>query len=137
MAARGPLPPSALLGGGATVHLHCFGLQPAVHIATGALPPHPGNVQNVITLHIVVLVALLLLCVTYLAAMMRPFRRMVTQETRRIAELLNNLPSEVDVDTLLSATLLADVGFATQPDGGNKIGGGGARVALAPTVAIS
>lgn len=66
--------------------------------------------HSVITLHIVILVFILLLCASYILLMMRPFKRMVTQETRRIAELLSHLPSEVDMDALLASTLLADIG---------------------------
>lgn len=48
-----------------------------------------------LTLHIVVLVLLLLLCAWYLAFMLLPFMREATNEARRIAELLSQLPQEV------------------------------------------
>lgn len=93
-------------------------------------PAYTGNVQSVITLHIIILVFVLLLCATYIVAMLRPFKKEMAQETRRMAELLSHLPSEVDVDALLASTLLADLGAAPVPKrasvAGNGASGGGA-----------
>lgn len=59
-------------------------------------PFHPTSARSsVLTLHIVVLVLLILLCGSYITFMLLPFMREATNETRRIAELLSELPQEV------------------------------------------
>lgn len=77
---------------------------------------------SVITLHAVVLALTLALCAAYLLFILRPFKRYIAQETRRVAELLSQLPSEVDMDALLAATLMADLergGAKTSAGAGN------------------
>lgn len=55
------------------------------------------NLDSVVSLHIVMFVLILVLCFGYLALFLWPFMRDTANETRRIAELLSQLPAEVDM----------------------------------------
>ncbi|KAJ9531692.1 hypothetical protein QJQ45_021837 [Haematococcus lacustris] len=60
----------------------------------------------VIAVHVVGLVLTLLLLLAYLAFVLKPYLKETANETKRLAELLTQLPNEVDVEGLLRASLL-------------------------------
>mmetsp|Transcript_29312 Transcript_29312/g.64903 ORF Transcript_29312/g.64903 Transcript_29312/m.64903 type:complete len:145 (+) Transcript_29312:2787-3221(+) len=62
--------------------------------------------SDVLTLHILALVFTLLIMAAYLLLLMRPYVRQATAETRRIAELLSQLPTDVDVEGLVKRALI-------------------------------
>ncbi len=66
---------------------------------------------QVLTLHVVALVVCVTLGVMFLLFIMRPHFSRVTAESKRVAELLSNLPPEVDVEGLVMNAL------KTQPAG--------------------
>mmetsp|Transcript_29309 Transcript_29309/g.64857 ORF Transcript_29309/g.64857 Transcript_29309/m.64857 type:complete len:2212 (+) Transcript_29309:218-6853(+) len=71
---------------------------------------------DVLTLHILALVFTLLIMAVYLLLLMRPHVKRATAETRRIAELLSQLPSHVDVVDLVRRALLTVTGAPAQDE---------------------
>lgn len=61
--------------------------------------------RKVLTLHVIGFVATWFIMISYLIFIMRPYLREASNETRRIAELLTQLPSDVDVEGLLRFSL--------------------------------
>lgn len=80
---------------------------------------------QVLTLHIVGLVLVILVMLGFLIFIMRPFLSKARCETRRIAELLSQLPADIDVETLLQHALMMTV---PTPIEGPKWGAKGVRV---------
>lgn len=67
---------------------------------------HQGIVSER-TVHLVLMVACVVCMAAFLLKQLRPFVARVTKEGRRVAELLVQLPSDIDLDTLVAA--LTDV----------------------------
>lgn len=63
--------------------------------------------RNTITLQIIQLVLALVLALTFIIFMIMPFVADTWVETRRIAELLSQLPPEIDVEAMVVRSLAA------------------------------
>lgn len=66
--------------------------------------PLPSLIQ-VLTIHILELVFTTIVLLVFLLFLMRPFVNKTTAETKRIAELLSQLPPDIDVEALLQHAL--------------------------------
>lgn len=75
-------------------------------------PPFPAQRRSVAILHTTVFALTLGLVACYVLFMLRPFMSATKHEARRIAELLSQLPSELDVGGMMNKTLIADLGAA-------------------------
>lgn len=76
---------------------------------------------GVLSIHIAALVLTVLIMAGFLALILRPFLAKTTNETRRIAELLSQLPPDIDVEGLVARAVIRP----------------GASVAPAPTGHVS
>ncbi|KAJ9517557.1 hypothetical protein QJQ45_025103, partial [Haematococcus lacustris] len=88
-----------------------------------------GTYTASLQVHVVALVLTLLLMLGYLLFIWRPFLKEVSQEMRRVAELLNQLPLDSQPEALLQRSLFAYLGqgaAATARVSGGGAGKGGA-----------
>ncbi|KAI8475137.1 MAG: hypothetical protein J3K34DRAFT_517581 [Monoraphidium minutum] len=83
-----------------------------------------GVFGNLRTLHVIVFAGSLALAAWVAVGAVRPFMRRNAKETRQIAELLSQLPAEMDVEALV-ATAVAGGEGGEDGEGGAKAGGGG------------
>ncbi|KAJ9517430.1 hypothetical protein QJQ45_016809, partial [Haematococcus lacustris] len=82
---------------------------------TAAFKSHISKVYaRTLQVHVVALVLTLLLMLGYLLFMRRPFLRDSLAETRRVAELLSQLPLEINVDDLVQRGLFSQGTLALQ-----------------------
>ncbi|KXZ50397.1 hypothetical protein GPECTOR_16g570 [Gonium pectorale] len=90
--------------------------------------------QGILIFHIVLFLLLFANFAVFLFLMLNPLLSRVTKERRQIAELMSQLPLELDVERLVERALAAD------GDGGGGVpqpGGGGAATAASTTAAAA
>ncbi|EFJ45816.1 hypothetical protein VOLCADRAFT_93924 [Volvox carteri f. nagariensis] len=93
-----------------------------------------GRYQNVKLLHTLLLVATIVLFVTYALLVLRPYLAGVAQEAHRLAGLLSHVPADMDVATYARNVMRA-AARAMQANGGGGGGGGSAAATAAATAA--
>lgn len=71
---------------------------------------------NVRTVHIVLFVISWLLAIAFLVFMFRPLMRRVATESRQVAELLSQLPPEMDVEGLVAQAMARSGGGGGKGD---------------------
>ncbi|GFH13876.1 PAS domain-containing protein [Haematococcus lacustris] len=67
------------------------------------------NLRVVLSLHICLFVFTLVLMAVYVGLMVLPFVKVTRNETRRIAELVSQLPAEVDMEATLAKAQMAEL----------------------------
>ncbi|KAL6755690.1 hypothetical protein V8C86DRAFT_191028 [Haematococcus lacustris] len=70
--------------------------------------------QEAVTLHIITFVMCWVVCLGFQLFIMRPYSTRIIVESKRIAELLSNLPTELDVEALVSGALQTQAGSDPQ-----------------------
>ena len=61
--------------------------------------------QNVLNLHIVLFVMSWILVLFFVTLVIKPFIKRIQMESRRVAELLSQLPTDMDVEALVAQVL--------------------------------
>ncbi|KAG2494508.1 hypothetical protein HYH03_007276 [Edaphochlamys debaryana] len=85
--------------------------------------------DRILVLHIILFLMLWVIFAGFVFLLLQPLLRRVTKERRRIAELMSQLPLELDVEKLVSRALLNAPALGNAPGNGTApgSGGGGAR----------
>ncbi|KAL6757143.1 hypothetical protein V8C86DRAFT_1716601 [Haematococcus lacustris] len=73
-----------------------------------------GVYEEAVTLHIITFVMCWVVCLGFQLFIMRPYSTRIIVESKRIAELLSNLPTELDVEALVSGALQTQAGSDPQ-----------------------
>lgn len=75
--------------------------------------------RQTLMLHILQVVLSILLAIMFYIFMLRPFLAETSSETKRVAELLAQLPADIDVEGLVQKALLPSKGSAANGKGGS------------------